>query len=582
LLKQLNNQFMKGLVEEVARHPLLKETLFARIQVQSFTLPGVHRLLKQFPFPSEEYDHSESIDFLIRRNQRKLSPARREAFESFADQELAAFEFFLIRYQPWIAGVDGLPEFESLIGSELSLHHIEGADIFFPLLQGHFEKFFKQSAYGAAFENFKIFMQPLLSNFESSEMAEFELLNDLQRALLWTQRNPHQTSTGTQLRRDLKNFVLRDIFHREQNSSVSQIQSRLHESESKKRVMEALEELASYRREFVRIFQGRLQDYELVEEMQSGESLWNSILLWVLENVYNEAPVSQQLKSRRNRSTHPAILPKSIEQDHGTKVGSVMAESTDLAIFPIQMNLEFIEFAADHRAELEKRLKADFTAWIEHPVVHAAVRSHFGEIFLKDLPKSVEFSPREFSALVYEKLQPFFNRDLASGRVATQLKDLEVLDIVRREKLLFANASFILEYSSPEADVSDQLHRRSLKRIYEFLNFEYYKFRWSERVRQASQTLFVVAAGNSNAWTEGFSRSSVPLNLESPFLEAFVDPSKGWLIPNNRIKNVLIVGGLNPQGQLSSISNIPLNSNSPVIFAQAEDVTLYSLTNSPE
>ena len=143
---------------------------------------------------------------------------------------------------------------------------------------------------------------------------------------------------------------------------------------------------------------------------------------------------------------------------------------------------------------------------------------------------------------------------------------------VAGKKIKIANISLGAEQNQEIPRFAEINPDKDMVKFFKFLHFEHVKYRLGKLLTtDASQTLFVVAAGNSSAWVDGKTRSALPVDLSSKFLEAFED-GQTFTAPNNHIKNILGVGSLNPDYDLSAFTNVLLGLKTPMIFAEGEDI----------
>ncbi len=80
-----------------------------------------------------------------------------------------------------------------------------------------------------------------------------------------------------------------------------------------------------------------------------------------------------------------------------------------------------------------------------------------------------------------------------------------------------------------------------------------------------------VAAGNSSTWVDGKSHSALPVDVTSRFLSQY-ENGQDMVAPNNHLSNVLGVGSLSPDEDLSGFTNIILGMKVPMIFAVGEKI----------
>jgi hypothetical protein len=154
----------------------------------------------------------------------------------------------------------------------------------------------------------------------------------------------------------------------------------------------------------------------------------------------------------------------------------------------------------------------------------------------------------------------------------------EAITYVGEHKIKLANISLGTSFEMPVGE-GDTIHdRKELKKIYAFLQYEFFKGYISEKIHQnATHSLFVIAAGNSANWLDGKSRSALPCDLTSSHLEKYLAyfPSNSTLSSSRyyygHFSNILCVGSLNAKDELSSYTNIPLTTI-PFVFSYGESI----------
>jgi hypothetical protein len=148
----------------------------------------------------------------------------------------------------------------------------------------------------------------------------------------------------------------------------------------------------------------------------------------------------------------------------------------------------------------------------------------------------------------------------------------QALQHVGEQKIKVANISLGAEQKNAIPSLADLNPEKDLPKVFDFLNFEFLKYQIGEILSTVSKgTLFVVAAGNSSTWVDGKSHSALPVDVTSRFLAPF-ENGKDLQAPNNHLTNVLGVGSLSPDEDLSDFTNVILGIKTPMIFAVGEDV----------
>ena len=210
--------------------------------------------------------------------------------------------------------------------------------------------------------------------------------------------------------------------------------------------------------------------------------------------------------------------------------------------------------------------EAEFKEFLKHPVIYAGLR---------DFMKTYDLDP---SGLRKDKLISEVVK-LVRGHALKEIKEApieflfiyQIIDSIRHvgeNNILLTNISLGTE--SEKATESSKASDPT-RDFYESLKTEYFKFKVSKAILDyAPNSLFLIAAGNSNAWVDAYARSALPFDLSSTFFARYETANNK--LPNHVQKNTLGVMSVSEVGHLSKFTNIAIHKNVAVVGAPGENV----------
>ncbi|MBF0362847.1 MAG: S8 family serine peptidase [Oligoflexia bacterium] len=602
LLLFLNDEFMKRLEDAIQSSPVLNKSLLRKINVSSFNIFGLKSLYPLL-FEGDIATPGTNKDKMREELLKNYSEAKRDGKLVTKDLRnnpeyklLQAGVFRKILDQPWLMSYDGSP-YASVysVGSSYSRSHdlfdemqikFEDADIFLPLLEKTYADFNRDFQFEEKLKTYVQYRHPQTKS--SSNIATpltIDSYSDTYYTLariIWSEKSKYAFDV---LDSTLEEYCT-DVSDREYallNSSEYGIEQKTEIAKSKfdsyfeqvKKIYTfaksspdfSIETKESFEREFERItpYKNLLNQfinargYDLFF-CKSKNSLGSYDLLNDFTKDYqryNKLTQNPYVNSSKNK-----------EQVHGTHVAGIISkQDNNIGIVPVRVLTESQEASELADNNISARFLAEFRNWFTDLTVQRASCD-----LLKDLIKNLEVNPCSESAgnasaeKLFKLFEPIFKKKFSDSRIDYhffyQLND--ALKYVGEQKIKLANislgTSFSRGISSPNNDT-----RKNLDKLFDFLVFEFFKFQTNKTIKQyAPNTLFVVAAGNDGAWLDGRNRSALPCDLSTPFLDKYI----GSPTTNN---NVLCVGSIGPEQELSSFTNIPL-TQIPFVFSFGEAI----------
>ena len=276
------------------------------------------------------------------------------------------------------------------------------------------------------------------------------------------------------------------------------------------------------------------------------------------------------------RTNHPYLSALGADESHGTHVSGIIAQQNpNIRIYPVRVTTRSAMVTNAEFNRLSAEFKTQFKLWLAEPIV---VRSIYKKVPSLRFDFATEPTAAEERTAYAEKMMEAMTEaidiDFESGSLNfIFFEELEkAIRHVAEQKIKIANISLGAEMNQQIPRFSEINPDKDMVKFFNFMHFENVKFRLGKLLTtDARNTLFVVAAGNSSAWVDGKTRSALPVDLSSRFFEQFED-GQNYVAPNNHIKNILGVGSLNPDQDLSSFTNVLLGLKTPMIFAEGEDI----------
>ncbi len=548
LVFQMNNQFMAKLLPALKASPVLAQSLFNKINADSFTLFNAVHILKNF-FDENYYKQSQRLGALLN-------------YQSKVDEQKGITAALLrkVIQMPWT-----LSPFESAGTMVERWNSIEHADAFWTLLNKVFQEFDQQS-------NFKKAYASLVNYYRHRDNADKDALSLLAKSwfnLKYRFGSDHPVA-------ELSDFLCEDfedqVWDQIRNSSMNDAQK-----------------MAILDREVNRRFDILAVHYNLASKMaQDSEKFHKSQMalknIAKLRRIYAQTFTVQDKRNLfcdgkltyklmdpkiiayRKVRKHPYYAGDNAEEVHGTHVAGIIAkQSRKVSIVPVRVVTASSVYSKVMGAKIRKDFEASFATWLQNPTVLAAVSD-----YLKPLLGGAASSVA-IQGLLRQHLDRSFKKNYLDFYFVTEI--IKAIQYVGSQKIKVANMSLGTGFSKNVAPAARQTRDEILNQLMTFITFEYFKTAIGTAVKAyAPHTLFVIASGNDGQWIDGKSRSALPCDISSPWLKKYeAQNPQGPKSANNNMKNILCVGSLNPQDELSSFMNLPI-TDVPFVLSYGEAI----------
>jgi subtilisin family serine protease len=581
-LADYDRAFLDEFIPKLHADARFKNTIFSKYTKENFSILGAQRFalhelnLKRIEerkrnsnWKPLDLSWTPKADATVDEIQSSLSERYLFIFEPFALSEkgLAAPVGLDKNFIDHLAGPDNLV-YDAALGPE-----------FLALVKSEFAAFAQRSGYQKDFDQLMKFMDPRL--FEVSDTKEARLEKSMDK--LWDA-----------LKFARKGYASEDpirVF--EAGVYAAGMKRRLQTLREwpKSRVVPTIDDVKSASADLLREFEGiarhvvenpkkftreeleyskdyvkKVKGWAAIYEEYLARKGWKPELLGKPGNM--DPKTASIYRKHLVRTKHPLLDPAAVEQSHGSHVSGIIAkQNPKIRIVPIRVVTESTKSSPAKDPELLAEFKKGFESWIDEPLVMRALEGRFGSKFGgKKGPELKAEIMRVFADMIPRN----FEENKLDFRFLGEVE--RAIEVAGREKIKFVNVSLGTTFDRAVIDYRNLDVEKELKAYFEFLKFEYFKWKIGRTaVEKSPKTLFLVATGNDGAWRDGRSRSALPVDLSSPFLADYEDASKGLVAPNNRIKNILGVGSLSQIDEISSFSNL-LISKTPMVMAHGEAV----------
>lgn len=580
----LDTQFSKLFLEKLKSHPILSQSLFAKINEKSFNIFGLYQFVIS-PKMAKDLFNPEKYTANLEARKLLKSTFRSDVVSSTALQEFSLNQiyYFLDQKADW--------SFAAATGKSnifLSLNTIEHGDLMFNLIVETFKEFAGREELKSGIEkvvDFRLGRDHRLNTVREDEVSN--ACNFLSEALEYHKRgslaaDPITRLTESTVDEQLSNLdLLRapgdyPVLQVNQNSYLESLNSSFEKIKIYGIAVTSIEKTAAEQldlKTYNRNLNINLKAAKAFADLRADE----------LKNIFQpdfKSSYSSLYRKHFFRSMHPYISSFSQSESHGTHTAGIVAKQNDnIRIYPIRITTRSALVTKQEKARLLEKFSAAFEAWLARPVVSRAI--------YRKLPKLVGITPagpiaeptnqderQAFAKLLMQKLKT--GMDVAFEENPLDFlffKELEESFLhVAEKKIKVASISLGTEINNRIPQFKDLDPELDLRTVFTFLNYEFVKFHLGEiMATTAKDTLFVVAAGNSSTWIDGKTHSALPVDMSSRFLKPFED-NADYFAPNNHLVNVLGVGSLSPDEDLSDFTNVLLGLKTNIIFAVGEDV----------
>ncbi|MBF0367008.1 MAG: S8 family serine peptidase [Oligoflexia bacterium] len=285
-------------------------------------------------------------------------------------------------------------------------------------------------------------------------------------------------------------------------------------------------------------------------------------------------------------SNHPYKSSKDKGEIHGTHVAGIIAnQSKQLEIVPVRVITASTEREAEQSKVVNEYIWTAMKAWTQKPMVFCAILDLFtGHIkVLEDIQNNpakcaalATTNPEAFTRLhtqLMNFLSPLFAKSMTSDPLDYHFfhELVAAIKYVGERKIKISNISLGTSFSEAPASIDQNELRKNLKKSYTFFKYEFFKYFIASTIAtSASNSLFVVAAGNDGTWLDGKTKSALPCDLTTTYLEKYLRYFPEEKLPGE-LKNILCVGSIGPKEDLSAFSNITL-TKIPFVFSFGESI----------
>jgi subtilisin family serine protease len=562
LIAEYNQSFMETFVTHVRASKELQGTLFDQMSFQHTSLYELHKLVNAKTDMLKAFEERKKIYGVFRRGDLPKLEKNPAAIDPAV--------FHLLETNPWRTYVQGM-------GTTL-----DGYDKLLEIAENDIKTFPKAAEYAQALESLIQYLDG--RDFDESTTQDRKVNDSLDKV-------------NTALTKKLYGHLNDDsIYNLELANELTLLQRSYIKGEKVEIPLAKPQAMAQNLDESYQLFGNylnyvsKMPNLTLAEKLNTQEAVKNyqkylKLAKWAdQERKLAEVPTysgykpnfdSHLYRKRFIRANHPFVSEKSVTESHGSHVsGIILSQAEGLKIVPVRVSTESLQLPKDIRNEYASKFKTGFHEWMNNPLVFRAVGSKLSKWFpqwnFNDLSRgNREKVSNEIMGLLDDSINLSVDDHLLDHVFVEEI--IKAVKYVGTQKIKVANISLGTSFEKPPQHLGDGNPVTNLKEFFAFLKFEYFKFKLGEEIRNsAAETVFVVAAGNESNWVDGQSRSALPVDLSSPFLMGFERPEFGEVAPNNGLKNVIAVGSLDREDQLSSFTNVFLGKHVPFVFARGE------------
>jgi subtilisin family serine protease len=579
-LVRLNDEFMTEFLDAIRSNSRLRSTLFStKITKDSINLFAIHRWVENKVFKIEEYKEAKENKKLI-----TTEGFQEKVFEDKKPDEIEVRNFFEL---PWLMSSWGTPDTGLNVPSvAYEITVIEGADTFFELAESVFNRFTAKSGYLKKFDTYVDYQIARTSNPEDVKKEEFKKgeMGALSDAWYRVNFNFRNADNAEGFVNELCELLTKDEFNRLRDPRVAEndkdaiilktidrgdqwaeqlnqfVLARPDTTKNEKRQAKKNQEVFANFRSFARKY------IEL-----------NGLKALRCDN-YRNARRSQDPRAlaRAQRVEHPYWAGANEDESHGTHVtGIIAAQEAKLDILPVRVLTASTEPLKSIDDQLKADLAAGFAAWLQNPTILRGT----AEAFSRSLqiskgsigdPAQREVVAKKISDAFVEWVDETYSNLRLDVHFIREVK--LALKAMGERRVKVANISLGTNFEKSVAPLNPDDLERERKTLMMFFLYEYFKSDVAKTANsEAPRTLFVIASGNDSAWVDGKSRSALPCDLSSSYFEKYAQGEQDGALESQRLKNVLCVGSLSPDKDISSYSNIPLTTV-PFVFSYGEQI----------
>lgn len=294
--------------------------------------------------------------------------------------------------------------------------------------------------------------------------------------------------------------------------------------------------------------------------------------------------LSSKIRKYSVRALHPMLHRESVGSDHGTHVSgtAIPYVGEKYRILPFRVNLGLVTANKTLQEEMVNKNLAALSEWFKKPVVARAVKAQLESIGMNLSRIDVETAAgvEQLSRFMIEQYKGNLRFDVSGSGIVGQVLHWEIssaIEQIANKKVSIANLSLGGIGNQPELRPTMDTVQEKLGAQLDYIFMEFQKYTIAEAVvTKGKNTLFFMAAGNSNNFGDADIRSNYPADLRSKWLNKHAKP--GDFLPGEQTDNVAIVMSSNEKGRLSNFTNAVF-TNKAIFAIRGEDVLSQTFTH---
>lgn len=575
-IDRMNEKFVEMFLDHVQNHEVLSKSLFTKLNKENFTLLGSLSLIQSDLKLARYTSISESEDEQHFNHDSKDPAIGNPDFYDPFD----SYQILVVR--PWSLSLDyGMPYlgYDRVMLSVLG-QYIEHFDVFYQSLKDVYEKFSEETGFQKMMGTYVAYLDKLrdganllLGGKNAEHTATIALLEKWMSHRFGIPAEEYGFFQESLLSfcnsypNDVRARLLKKGLSKEEEKAI--IYSHIEQSfDTYRRIDEAMVGATHSTKDEKKIARNRLQAYKWFVDFAKKSASAHELELFTCRET-NVGKVWQNTKkSKFFDHYHSPYYHKDQSASQGTGVASVIvANSQNTSILPIR-----VQANKTNQAKKQLRSKAvewvrAWNKWLSKPVVFAGVSSL--------LEKAVDFQwefedtaarQNQVISLLSKVMRDDYLTNESPYELAEQLK--QAIDVVALEGVRVANISLADQTSTKAATID--IETLEVDKVFVFLRQEFLKTTLAEKIKDvASETVFVVSAGDSGSWLDGQARTALPCDLSSPFFYEF--ETERQKLANNHIENILCVGSITRNGAIANFSNLTL-TEVPFLFATGVEI----------
>lgn len=580
VLLDLDQTFVDFFLARLQQDEVLNKTLFNKLTKKSFNIFGLYKIVQTPELTKNYFD--EDVYKANKEIKKLISPNFRiEALENLELQKVSLLNIYtLIDAPEWVASADtGLPPAVN------SLNEIQNADLFIAFVKKSYKEFSRIEEFKSGvtkLADFRLGRNHSLSVNLDSEFSD--ALTFLSTALEYQKQGTLQVDPILKVATATRANILADMELIRQPTIYPFVD--MNENSVQQSLASSLNKIKIYTSLIESIEKNTTEKYAVksflkqAEVAQKAAKEFLSVRSKELSQVYNpnfKTDFSSIYRKYHFRNSHPYLSKFGESESHGTHTSGIVARQNEhIRIYPVRITTRSALVTKEEKQKLIADYSSNFAKWLRQPLVIKAIYQKLANLRPVGITSEplTEAEQDLFANKVYDTLNPgmliAFDSDPLDFIFFKELE--QAMKLVASKNIKIASISLGAELRSPLPQLKDLDPEKDIAAVFSFLNFEFIKYQLAEILNnQAKNTLFIVAAGNSATWVEGKAHSALPVDLTSRFLASF-ENGKDLIAPNNHVKNILGVGSLSQDEDLSSFTNVLLGLKTKTLFAVGEDV----------